>query len=418
MYPKSGVWEESHTYYQHVLNTVLPLFLRRKADGTRDDFADTAFQKLVTGALAQITPPNAVVDGSRHILPFGDHGVDPTNYRHIYRELARGFAAHVPELAGNLAWVYREMKGDDLPEIPARAVKFATGYLEGLGFFFRGNDGAGGESLLALRSGMAWGHHHNDDGSIQFHARGRALIVDSASSQPQERGERKAQSPGHSRAVVEGIEPLNHLWRFNRGWILESKTDAPFPYAVAGTPTFSTLLKNLPATPFTRAFWELRAVIELAPAVYLIADYLDASQRHVVRFHVAHQEVLVEDNRISASFGGNCRLEIAPLFKAATPALSLDRPVNPEKLPQEITTSVEYGGVSGPWSLFLVAALDANDRLKVSTESETTRLTVGGKSVMIHPQADGHLAISREGEAGSVDIDAQSLLAQLRAGSR
>jgi hypothetical protein len=223
MYPKSGVWEESHTYYQHVLATVLPLFLRRKADGTGDEFTNPDFQKLVASTIAQMTPRNAVTSGSRHLIPFGDHGVDPQNRCSIYRELARGFAAHAPELAGNLAWICREMKGEEPVGIPARTPKLVTGYQEGLGFFFRSNVGTDAESLLALRSGMAWGHHHNDDGSIQFYAHGRALIVDSASSQPQQRGDWKYHSPGHSRAVVEGIEPMNHLWRFNRGWILESQ---------------------------------------------------------------------------------------------------------------------------------------------------------------------------------------------------
>ncbi len=417
MYPGSGVWEESHTYYQHVLATVLPLFLRRKADGTGDDFTDPAFQKLVAGAIPQITPRNAVTGGWRHLILFGDHGADPKRYRYLYRELALAFASHAPALAGNLAWIHQEMEGEGLPDVPALAPKLVTGYQEGLGFFFRGNDGS--ESLLALRSGMAWGHHHNDDGSIQFYARGRALIVDSASSQPQERGERKALSAGHSRAVADGIEPLNHLWRFNRGWILDSQVGEDLAYAVAGTPTFTTIPKGLSAAPLPHALWELRAVIQLAPAVYLIADYLDASQKHTVRFHVAHEEVGLEGNRISVSFGTDCRLKIMPLFPVGTPVLSLDRPVNPAKIPQEITTAVEYGAVTGPWSLFIVAALDGQDRLQASTEAGVTQLTANGKGARIHPRADdGRLEVWREGEGPRVTIDARALLAKLRAGSR
>jgi hypothetical protein len=337
----------------------------------------------------------------------------------MYGELARAFASHSPELASHLAWAYREMKGpEELPGISARAPQFTTGYLQGLGFFFRGNDGAGGESLLALRSGMAWGHHHNDDGSIQFYARGHALIVDSASSQPQERGERKALSTGHSRAVVEGVEPLNYLWRFNRGWILDSKIGDGFSHAVAGTPTFTTMPKNLPASPLQRAFWEFRAVIELSPAVYLIADYLDASQRHVVRFHVAHPDVIQEGGRVSASFAGNCRLEIVPVLHAETPTLSLDRPVNPAKLPQEITTSIEYTGVTGPWSLFVLAAIDSDERVKVSTESESIQVIAGDRTTQIKIRKDVALEVSRPGEVERVELDALALLAQLRAQSR
>ncbi len=350
MYPQSGVWEESHTYYQHVLGTVVPLFLRRKADGTRDDFADAAFQKLVAGAVPQMTPPNAVAGGLRHMVPFGDHGVDAVRYRYLYRELARAFAPHAPELAGQLAWVYRGMKGDDLADVPVCDPELSTGYVAGLGFFFRGKD-EGGETLLALRSGMAWGHHHTDDGSIQFYARGRALIVDAASSQPQQ-GDRKVSAAGHSRAVVEGLEPLTHFWRFNRGWILDSRTGPGLAYAVAGTPLFAAMPRNLRAAPYVNAVWELRAVVQLAPAVYLVADYLDASQRHFVRFHVAHREAKTEEDRVVASFGAEGRLEIVPLFAVDPPALAHHQPLNAAKIPQEVTTAVEYAGVTGPLVAF------------------------------------------------------------------
>jgi Heparinase II/III-like protein len=416
VFPKSGVWEESHTYYQHVLATVLPLFLRRKADGTRDDFADAAFQKMVAGALGQLTPPNAITEGCRHLVTFGDHGADPIRFRYVYRELARAFAPVAPALAENLAWVYREMKGDDLTGIYPLPPALVTGYLEGLGFFFRGSNGAGVESLMALRSGMAWGHHHNDDGSIQFYARGRALIVDSASSQPQERGERKALSAGHSRVTVDGVEPLNHFWRFNRGWILESQV-GDLAYAVAGTPTFTALPKNLSPSPLVRTIWEFRAVVELAPAIYLIADYLDASQRHTVRFHVAHQEAALEENRVSASFGIDCRLKILPLFRVASPIFSQDRPVNPAKIPQEITTSMEYPGVTGPWSLFVIAALGPKDQLKISLKDETAHIAMTEKNFRIR-STPKILEVSREGDSALVTLQAESLLAKLRAGSR
>ncbi|MEI6521079.1 MAG: hypothetical protein WCO98_13735, partial [bacterium] len=71
MYPESGIWEESHTYYHHVLHTVLPLLLRRKADGVDDEFTNPAFHKLASSALHQLTPADAYYDNCRHIVPFG-----------------------------------------------------------------------------------------------------------------------------------------------------------------------------------------------------------------------------------------------------------------------------------------------------------------------------------------------------------
>ncbi len=75
MYPESGIWEESHTYYHHVLHTVLPLLLRRKADGVDNEFMNPDFQKLVASALQQISPNDAFFDNCRHIVPFGDHNI-------------------------------------------------------------------------------------------------------------------------------------------------------------------------------------------------------------------------------------------------------------------------------------------------------------------------------------------------------
>ena len=84
MYPESGLWEESHTYYHHVLHTVLPTFLRRRADGVDDEFANPAFQKLVGAEIHQITPRDACFGGCRHVVIFGDHGVEVELYRDLW----------------------------------------------------------------------------------------------------------------------------------------------------------------------------------------------------------------------------------------------------------------------------------------------------------------------------------------------
>ncbi|HEY0257054.1 MAG TPA: hypothetical protein VGC39_06400, partial [Candidatus Methylacidiphilales bacterium] len=234
----------------------------------------------------------------------------------------------------------------------------------------------------------------------------------------QERGERKALSPGHSRAVIEGIEPLNHLWRFNRGWLLDSQVRESLAYAVAGTPTFATIPKGLSPTVFPRAFWELRAVVELAPTVYLVADYLDQTQKHFVRFHVAHEQVNSAGNQVSTDIEAACHLKIIPLLPVEPPTLSVDRPTNIAKIPQEITTAVEYRGVTGPWSLFLLAALPLGETVKIFRASDAILVTTGDKTTRIELRAHGLLEVSREGDPHHVVLDAETLLGQLRAGSR
>ena len=416
IYPKSGIWEESHTYYEHVMHTVLPLLLRRKADGIRDDFADAGLHKLVGGALLQLTPRHPLFGGVRHLVPFGDHGVDPSRCLYLFREMALAFAPHAPELAENLAWYFHETGGDNVPGVSARAPDLATGYVEGLGFFFRPNVGRPDESLLALRSGMAWGHHHHDDGSVQFYARGYALVVDSAWSRAQERGERKVSAAGHSRAVAEGLDPINYLWRFNRGWVLDSRVGPELSYVVAATPLFAARPQNILPTPYMRAVWGLRAVVQLTPNAFLIADHFEATERQVVRFHVPRQEVTLQGSRLIASFAGDCRLAIAPLVEVGPPVLSLDRPADPKMIPQEITTSVEYLA-PGQWSLFVLAALGEGENLETGSAPQDKTITLGPRQFGVRI-TDGALEVTGSEGLPAVVIKPAELLRQFKAGSR
>jgi hypothetical protein len=416
LYPESGVWEESHTYYGHVLHTVLPLLLRRKADGTRDDFADARLQKLVGGAILQLTPRDATFGGVRHLVPFGDHHVAAGALPYLYREMALGFAPHAPELAANLAWYTHETCRCEVPGVAEKMPKLATGYVQGVGFFFRANVGTPQESLLALRSGMSWGHHHTDDGSIQFYARGHALVVDAAFSHSQERGERKFLAPGHSRPVPENHEPLTHLWRFNRGWIVDSRVSPTLAYAVAGLPLIAAWPPNLPVAPYVRAVWGLRAIVQLTPDVYLVADHFDATDRQLVRFHIPEQQVVVEGSRVAARFASDCLLNIAPLVEVAPPHLSFDRPSNAAHIPREVTTAVEYVA-PGKWSVFVMAALGQGERLDLSSAPDATKVTVGTQAFEVR-FAGETLEVAAPSDSGRVLVEPGKLLGALRAGSR
>jgi hypothetical protein len=412
VYPESGLWEESHTYYHHVLATVLPLLLRSR-EGGGDPFADPALQRLVGGALLQLTPRDAVFGGFRHVVAFGDHGVEVEKYRDLYPEYARAFSPVAPELARRLAWAGEEMGASSAAVLGLAPLRPAWhhGPVQGLGFFFRGADAEGRENLLALRAGAAWGHHHNDEGSFQFFAQGRAMIVDSAFSQPQERGEKKVAASGHSLAVADGADPLHFLWRFHRGWILDARRDGALPHAVAGVPVYSTWPRGLEPQLLRRAAWNLRAVVELAPAVYLIADYLDRPVAHRVRFHVAHPEVAVEGAAIRCGFDGTCHLRIVPLGRVAPPVCSSDRPVSGAA--RQPTTAVEYTVNETPWSPFIVAAFPgAESRLSVAGEWPQVRIDCGERRLEV--KAGERLRVTGLGEV--VEIDPMPLREALRTG--
>ncbi|MDR0533743.1 MAG: hypothetical protein LBH01_07295, partial [Verrucomicrobiales bacterium] len=239
MYPDSGVWEESHTYFHHVLHTILPTLERRHKDGVDNWFADAAFQKLVSSALKTLTPRDHYFGNKRHTVALGDHNVDPKDYyRPLYLRLSRLLAIPNPELAAQFAWAYHEMDGTESLPLAPKAPAWKNEYVQGLGYFFRATDRSGKESLMVLRCGNSWGHHHNDEGSLQFFAAGRSWIVDSAFSNVQRDGIRKFRADGHSRWAPRDFAPLNYLWQFNRGWIQQHDGDAPFPYAVAFTPVY------------------------------------------------------------------------------------------------------------------------------------------------------------------------------------
>jgi hypothetical protein len=343
MYPDSGLWEESHTYYQHVLHTVLPTLLRRRADGVDDEFANPALAKLAGAALKMRTPRTGHMHGRRHLIAFGDHFADPDTYRYLYAAYGQAMEPHYPELAGRLLWLHREMGGDPSPnapataasrdgdglsyraDLPAAAAPAPTSvqpiacepvneYVQGLGFMFRDVDEDGQECLLALRSGGAWAHHHNDDGSIQFFARGKSLIADAAFGHDQESGRRKFTSDGHSRWTLDRYEPLDYLWSFNRGWLISHDVQGPFPYATACIPVIMHTSAHALYAPMPSAVCHHRTVVQLAPAAYLIIDSASDPLSQTVRYHLAETAIERTDQEVRADYGKDCRLRLQAIL--------------------------------------------------------------------------------------------------------
>jgi len=306
-YPQSGVWEESHTYFLHVLHTVLPALNRRRDDGVEDGFADPRFQSLGEALLRQITPRVANSGGFRHPVAFGDHHQDRVTYHDIPGELAAGILPHHPQLARHLAWLGREMDGPVNADLESEPVTWGPEVVEGLGVFFRSESASSGQSLLALRTGGAWGHHHNDDGSIQFFAHGRALIVDSGFGRAEVAGERKFTAAGHSRWSPRQEGMINHLWRHNRGWAQSLDLAGEYPAATAYCPVETFLFPMTGPVPSRTPIEHRRTVIQLAPAAFLILDVSDATEADV-RFHVPETAFSAAPDRVSAEFAAEPEL--------------------------------------------------------------------------------------------------------------
>lgn len=336
VFPESGVWEESHTYYHHVLLTVLPTLLRRRADGVDDFFADPVFQKLAGYAIKLVTPPDVMFGGHRHIAPLGDHapeGSPPWRYRSLYEQLAGCFSSCAPLLAGNLAWLCRECGAKIPAGIPVVAPPWNNEYIQGLGYFFRGRATGEDDELFILRCGAAWGHHHHDDGSLQFYARGRAWITDAACGNATKRGSDKFEASGHSRWAPKGFRPLNSLWRFNRGWI-EAHGHSPTQgeWARAYAPVAMALQDCGNVLPLRSLIEHWRTVTKWAPGLYLVVDHMTLPEESVVRYHVPCEgvEFSRHGNRVTCQ-AGELALDISVLpWEEVAASFWLATPSDPE----------------------------------------------------------------------------------------
>lgn len=398
MYPQSGVWEESHTYYLHVLFTMIPLLKRWRDEGVVDYFADPRLQKLVGAVLAQVTPRDATYGGRRHLLAWGDHDAKPNPaYAATLADYAAGFAPHASELAAGLAWLVREMGGDP-GTITTQAPEWVSSDVRGLGFVFRTRSPQAGEVLVALRAGAAWGHHHNDDGSLQVFALGRAWIVDACHGHGPVEGRRKFSAQGHSRATASGLETANYLWRFSRGWIAESDAQGALPYAIAWLPTQMAMspLRSWPQ-PLDRPFFARRVVVQLAPTVFAVIDEHDGQREHEVAFHLAVERVEAE-GAVLRGVAAEGRIELTSVSAAGSG--------NWEVLPQDLPADGERSRATWPcrrrfagatWHLTVIAVLANGEVAPV--------VTVAGDEVNV-----GVIRFSRQsGEAPCWRISNQAL---------
>jgi hypothetical protein len=286
LYPESGVWEESHTYCQHVLVTVFPWLVRLRDCGGPDLFADERLQRMLGSLVRQAAPPDADRGGRRVVVPFGDHGADPGGYAWIYRRYADAIGGG-SDMATRLRWLHRGLLGQAEPTI------LASEHLRGLASMFRGRDATGHESLLALRSGGAWGHHHEDDGSVWLYAAGRGLIGDAACADtPVPHSGRKHAPDGHSRWTPRGIEHRSFLWRFARGHPLAHDLNAAIPYSLAWCPLTLTTAPGQFHLVARRPWHHQRLVAQLAPGLWLVHDRCRPGLPADVRFQVCGEPQL------------------------------------------------------------------------------------------------------------------------------
>ena len=362
VYPESGVWEESHTYFQHVLLTLLPILKMLKEHGDYNWFKDPSFKKLFTAALAQRGIPNGASENLRALVAFGDHDASVHPYRLLWHNYAACFAESDPALAARLNWFGKEAGGKTETGLPVEAPELKSEHLAGLGVFFRGLAEDGYETLLAFRSGKAWAHHHQDDGSIQLFARGQFLLGDAGCS-GRTSGPLKLDDEGHSRWTVPGLKILNYHWRFNRGWITGKQLDKEPQYATGFSPAVMMLADDRNIS-LKRELRHFRSVIRFNPETWLILDSGMEPADSVYHFHLGTTNLRKDADRLTAFFNG-LNLELIPLSRAVLKEKGTVSGNEPHR--NMITSHLAFEvPKTEPWSAFLIrfgTTLPAGDPL-------------------------------------------------------
>ncbi len=409
VYTESGAWEESHTYYQHVLATLFPILSRRRADSVDDFFSDKSFQALVSFSLKLATPRDSFSDGFRRIASLGDHHSDSICYRDIYCDYASAFKDSAPALSGHLAWLHMEM-GGTRPEAKAlrpSPPKWESEQVEGIGMFFRGRDETGREELLILRCGPSWGHHHIDDGSLQFYAKGRTWLADASFGCVAVRPSDKFEAHGHSRWRPKGISPLNYLWKFNRGWTVARGSASGIEWAVAYTPTFMSHPTPKDFLPLPGAIAHFRTIVRLAPCVYLVIDCSCLPEHNVVAYHLPGRAANLSLRGAHATLEADgCAFDVAALPLEGQGALIAESiPADPEMSDRFATTGVEFDCGHGHLAVSAFGIRKKRDLpMSLETDGSTISVKTASSSWNLEFQSQKSFTVSESASGLCVEI--------------
>lgn len=231
--PESGVWEESHTYFNHVLRTLAPFVLEQRNITSEsklgkyriDWFRDSRFICLCKAVFHFVTPKDPNANRKRMMSTLGDHRME-LNW-HTYNALAIGFADINQTLAANLVWMSLENGWSGTPSVSPVSPKLVSHKVAGLGAVLRGRADAvcGGESMVVLRAGYTWGHHNCDELEVIYYSGDEPVITEAGYGNPKTFS--KIGPSGHSIMHPVDFVPGFYLSRANRGVIDEFCLNKP-----------------------------------------------------------------------------------------------------------------------------------------------------------------------------------------------
>lgn len=331
-YPNSGLWEESHTYFMHVSATVYPWLAARVHHGDQQAFADDNLRRFLGSVVDLMAPADARIP-AQVVMPFGDHGPEAMRWRQVLSEFAHALKTIDPVLAARLTWCHRVSGGTDPEVVPAAAAPERSAVIEGFGVVLR----SGANHACAMRSGGAWAHHHQDDGSLQVWGCGRQLIADAGTGSDGTPGNRKFPAGGHSRWLPRDYSPVNILQRHNRGWLVAHDVSAPRPWALAWCPTRWVMIPKgdqfinpcLHKLHLTEPLRHQRLLVQVAPQALLVIDRSEGVEPALTRWHVCGVPV-IEAGAARLGLGKDSALWVMPLLGTVATIGQRDVPKDPE----------------------------------------------------------------------------------------
>lgn len=332
---RSGIWEESHTYYHHVLRTLAIFALEQQAYATAgishciDWFQDPEFKRLCAVALRLVTPRDTCRDNLRMLPTLGDHRAEL--HWHTYATLAVGFAPHDPALAAALSWFSRENGWTGNTPIPPSSrfpVTFAPAgctILDGLGALIRNfttTPDDNHETLLILRSGYSWGHHNCDELECLYWVDNDPIITEAGYGMP--KTFEKVGQTGHSTLQPLHFQPAFYLSRATRGHI--TKADAAPDGSSAELSAKRIVAFQLPAAAESAMLVPVRPYTQTRTLRFtrrdqhsfelLVVDSHSSNEPHRLIWHTAcpHISSIAPGTLLLRSGRTETRLETTPLL--------------------------------------------------------------------------------------------------------
>lgn len=171
VYPQSGTWEESHTYFMHTLKNLNPLAANLKARGIRNFYEDIRFARMFQWWCYTMSPRDPGFEDMRVQPPIGDHGMGgpDKSFEQLKTAIVEFAASKNPEIqkiARQMAWRMLENGVKPPVEIEPEQPDLNSRYVQGHGVIMRAWDAKERESFVTLRAEQSWGHHHMDKGSL------------------------------------------------------------------------------------------------------------------------------------------------------------------------------------------------------------------------------------------------------------